>query len=178
MKLLLGSILSIILIGSLGSVYAYERGENTETFTFYIKEESDRVEISGNIYPTTDIFVTIWDHGGNMIIDTESKIVEKETGYFEYRFDKSHLSGYGQYTGEISDGIFTQGFEFSLTSVSVPPLKQVDKVGDIHEIQCKPNLTLIFKADSWDPACVKHSSVDKLIERGWASDHDPHHKMH
>ena len=41
----------------------------------------------------------------------------------------------------------------------------------------KPHLTLIFKDKSWDPVCVKPASVDKLIERGWASDHDPHHKM-
>ena len=59
----------------------------------------------------------------------------------------------------------------------LPPLKQYDSVSDIHDIKCKPYLTLIFKDKSWDPVCVKPSSVDKLIERGWASDHDPHHKM-
>ena len=59
----------------------------------------------------------------------------------------------------------------------LPPLKQYDSVSDIHDIKCKPHLTLIFKDKSWDPVCVKPSSVDKLIERGWASDHDPHHKM-
>ena len=59
----------------------------------------------------------------------------------------------------------------------LPPLKQYDSISDIHDVKCKPHLTLIFKDKSWDPACVKHSSVDKLIERGWASNHDPHHKM-
>ena len=59
----------------------------------------------------------------------------------------------------------------------LPPLKQYDSISDIHEIKCKSHLTLIFKDKSWDPVCVKPSSVDKLIERGWASDHDPHHKM-
>ena len=56
-----------------------------------------------------------------------------------------------------------------------PPLKQYDSVSDIHDIKCKPHLTLIFKAQEWNPACVKPSSVEKLIERGWAADHDPHH---
>ena len=58
-----------------------------------------------------------------------------------------------------------------------PPLKQYDSVSDIHDIKCKPHLTLIFKAQEWNPACVKPSSVNKLIERGWAADHDPHHMM-
>ena len=57
----------------------------------------------------------------------------------------------------------------------LPPLKQYDLVSDFHDIKCKPHLTLIFKDDAWTPACVKPSSIDKLIERGWAADHDPHH---
>jgi len=56
-----------------------------------------------------------------------------------------------------------------------PPLKQYDSVSDFHDIKCKPHLTLVFKDTIWTPACVKPSSVDKLIERGWAADHDPHH---
>ena len=56
-----------------------------------------------------------------------------------------------------------------------PPLKQYDSVSDIHDIKCKPHLTLTFKDNVWSPACVKPTSVDKLVERGWAADHDPHH---
>ena len=58
-----------------------------------------------------------------------------------------------------------------------PPLKQYDSISDIHDIKCMSHLTLIFKDNIWSPACVKPSSVDKLIERGWAADHDPHHMM-
>ena len=58
-----------------------------------------------------------------------------------------------------------------------PPLKQNDSASDIHDIKCKPHLTLIFKDKVWTPACVKSSSVDNLTERGWTSDHDPHHMM-
>lgn len=63
----------------------------------------------------------------------------------------------------------------SLAETVPPPLKQYDSVSDIHDIKCKPRLTLIFKDNIWSPACVKPSSVDKLVERGWAADHDPHH---
>ena len=56
-----------------------------------------------------------------------------------------------------------------------PPLKQYDPKIDPHNIECKPDLKLVFKDKVWTPACVKPSSVEKLIERGWAAKHDPHH---
>ncbi len=65
----------------------------------------------------------------------------------------------------------------SFADVNESPLKQSKTVSDIHDIKCKPHLTLIFKAHEWIPACVKPSSVNKLIERGWAADHDPRHMM-
>ena len=46
----------------------------------------------------------------------------------------------------------------------LPPLKQYESVSDIHDIKCKPHLTLIFKDKSWDPVCVKPSSIEKLID--------------
>jgi len=55
------------------------------------------------------------------------------------------------------------------------PLKQSKHVSDIHDIKCKTGLTLIFKASIWTPACVKPSSVEKLVARGWASPHDLRH---
>jgi len=55
------------------------------------------------------------------------------------------------------------------------PKHQIKNGVDPHDIQCKEGLTLIFKK-SWSPACVKISSVQKLVELGWASSHDPHHK--
>lgn len=60
---------------------------------------------------------------------------------------------------------------------SLSPKKQLKAGTDPHKISCKENLTLIFKDKVWSPACVKPSSVEKLIQRGWASDHDPKHNM-
>jgi len=37
------------------------------------------------------------------------------------------------------------------------------------DIVCKEGLELVFKSTNNHPACVKPSSVEKLIERGWAS---------
>ena len=58
------------------------------------------------------------------------------------------------------------------------PLKQLESVSDWHDIKCNKGLTLIFKNSIWMPVCVKTDSVEKLIERGWASDHFPEHGMH
>ena len=55
------------------------------------------------------------------------------------------------------------------------PKEQFSKGIDPHDVKCKENFELIFKNTDFSPACVKSSSVQKLIERGWASDHDPHH---
>jgi len=46
--------------------------------------------------------------------------------------------------------------------------KQQINVGILpSEVQCKAGLELIFKSTDGSPACVKPSSVEKLIERSW-----------
>ena len=60
---------------------------------------------------------------------------------------------------------------------NLSPKKQAMSGIDVHKIQCKEGFALILKASDWSPACCKSSSVDKLIERGWASDHDTTHDM-
>ena len=46
------------------------------------------------------------------------------------------------------------------------PLKQTQSGILIEDIRCKDSLGLLIKHDG-SPACVKPSSVEKLIERGW-----------
>ena len=41
------------------------------------------------------------------------------------------------------------------------------------KIQCKSGFELVFKLTNSSPACVKPSSVPRLVEIGWASDHVP-----
>ena len=60
----------------------------------------------------------------------------------------------------------------------VSPRKQLALGVDLHEIQCKPGYEIVFKLEDWSPACVKPSSVERLIQMGWAADHDTkHNKM-
>ena len=58
---------------------------------------------------------------------------------------------------------------------SLPPLKQLSIGIDPHNVICKEGLELIFKKSNFNPACVKPSSIEKLIEREWAAEHNPDH---
>ena len=49
------------------------------------------------------------------------------------------------------------------------PRQQMNEGIFSHEITCKEGLELIFKPND-SPACVKQSTAEKLIQRGWAID--------
>ncbi|QLH06235.1 hypothetical protein C5F50_03445 [Nitrosopumilus ureiphilus] len=50
----------------------------------------------------------------------------------------------------------------------MPPLKQIANGISSIDVICKEDLQLVFKNMDDNPACVKTTTVDKLIERGWA----------
>lgn len=56
------------------------------------------------------------------------------------------------------------------------PLQQLKSGVDPHEIQCGDGLQLVFKASNFRPMCIKESSHAVLLQRGWASEHDPSHE--
>jgi len=49
----------------------------------------------------------------------------------------------------------------------LPPLKQISEGIIPENVICKDNYELIFKATDNSPACVKPSTAQKLLERGW-----------
>jgi hypothetical protein len=57
------------------------------------------------------------------------------------------------------------------------PLKQTKAGVEPHKVQCREEYQLVFKAEDWSPACVKTSSVERIITLGWAADHDATHDM-
>ena len=75
--------------------------------------------------------------------------------------NKSSLEG--NTTNNIS-GIDTH----ELLKYKVTPLKQMKNGVSLNDIICTNDLELIFKITNNYPACVKASTVEKLIERGWA----------
>src|SRR5574338_1080056 len=49
------------------------------------------------------------------------------------------------------------------------PLQQLIGGTDPHTIQCGEGLQLVYKASNFRPACVKDSTYQVLLQRGWAS---------
>ena len=53
--------------------------------------------------------------------------------------------------------------------MTIPSLKTQIKNGILPDsVTCREGLELIFKVANNFPACVKPSTAEKLIERGWA----------
>jgi len=48
------------------------------------------------------------------------------------------------------------------------PLKQLSSGIEANSVVCKKEYDLVFKAVDNSPACVKPSTAEKLIQRGWA----------
>lgn len=49
-----------------------------------------------------------------------------------------------------------------------PPLKQIQQGTEPSKVTCTEGLELVLKFSNGQPACIKPSSVEKLIQRGWA----------
>lgn len=49
-----------------------------------------------------------------------------------------------------------------------PPLKQIQDGTEPTGVTCTEGLELVLKFSNGNPACIKPTSVEKLIERGWA----------
>jgi len=51
----------------------------------------------------------------------------------------------------------------------IPPLKQFNEGISLEKIRCKQGFELVLKTSNNHPACVKESSIDILVQRGWAT---------
>lgn len=49
-----------------------------------------------------------------------------------------------------------------------PPLKQIQEGTEPSKVTCTEGLELVLKFSNGQPACIKSSSIEKLIQRGWA----------
>ena len=52
---------------------------------------------------------------------------------------------------------------------TIPPLKQFNEGVSLEKIRCKQGFELVLKTSNDHPACVKESSIDILVQRGWAT---------
>ncbi|MCH6586615.1 MAG: hypothetical protein IH792_06285 [Thaumarchaeota archaeon] len=51
----------------------------------------------------------------------------------------------------------------------ISPLKQFNEGISLEKIRCKQGFELVLKTSNNHPACVKESSIDILVQRGWAT---------
>ena len=63
--------------------------------------------------------------------------------------------------------LLNEYYKNPITKLDLAPRVQISLGVPLDEISCKEELHLVFKKSD-NPACVKPSSVEKLIERGWA----------
>jgi len=63
---------------------------------------------------------------------------------------------------------YSNGLEAMSTKTPPSPLQQAKMKIPINQIVCSDNLQLVMKKSDGSPACVKASSIETLIERGWA----------
>jgi len=57
---------------------------------------------------------------------------------------------------------------FTLTHAEMTPLKQLKQGVSSIDVQCNKGLELVLKQSTGSSYCVKPTSVEKLIQRGWA----------
>jgi len=56
----------------------------------------------------------------------------------------------------------------AVASFTPPPLKQIQDGTEPTGVTCTEGLELVLKFSNGNPACIKPTSAEKLIERGWA----------
>ncbi len=129
-------------------------------------------------YPrTVHVTLTIQDRytGQQIFNQTQSLQMQACSGpeSVKWRFVPTQVD---YYIATVSDdrGSVDMGFNSMLDTTKSQtvslPLEQL-RFGILpKDIQCKPNLALVFKAEDGLPACVKYTTANILIERGWAKE--------
>ncbi len=73
----------------------------------------------------------------------------------------------GREAWEAEDETLNKNTEKPEITIISSPLKQMKNGIIPKDVVCKEGLELIFKSTDDSPACVKHETATKLIERGW-----------
>ena len=60
-------------------------------------------------------------------------------------------------------------YDITLKLSLLSPLKQLKAGISTGQFTCMPGLTLVIKSEDNSPACVKSSTIPKLVERGWTT---------
>jgi len=105
---------------------------------------------------------TLTSRAGNKDLATQT--VDK------YSIQVMQVDPYPVSTRNISSSDYVVTLIVSDTKNTLSPLKQFKSGIPAQAIKCKQDLQLVIKAKDGSPACVKPSSVSKLLVRGWGYD--------
>lgn len=76
----------------------------------------------------------------------------------------------GLLPSEMLEGETThEEHEEEYESEELPPLQQIEAGVEPEDVTCDSGMELLIKNSSGSPACVKHSTAERLIELGWGS---------
>ena len=117
---------------------------------------------------TNTVYVTNQGSKDISVIDGNSKETIETIQVaepFEIAINSQTNKVYAMYT---NSKLSVVTFNHKVLPVSSSPLKQISSGVDPISVICKDGFKLIFKAVDNFPACVKPTTAEKLIQRGWA----------
>lgn len=135
-----------------------------------IEEMAEFQDGSAFVWQSQQIFSTIEHEIEPIDADRINEYYEMIWAGFDAREDPQQIEDYIDaviYEYEEISGISSMVSDHEDEYLkSLAPIKQIKEGVEPDEIQCKTTHSLVFKS-SGEPACVKHSSVQKLVSVGW-----------
>ena len=135
-----------------------------------IEEMAEFQDGSAFVWQSQQIFSTIENEIEPMDVDRINEYYEMVWASFDAREDPQNVENYIDaviYEYEEVSGIPSMVSDHEAQYLkSLSPIKQLKEGVEPDEIQCKTTHSLVFKS-SGEPACVKYSSVQKLVSMGW-----------
>lgn len=126
---------------------------------------SDKIALEPH-KPISDESNGILQHAHPIILRDAGKYAVISSAYFGI-YDINDISP-PMYTIKTEPLGITVLPDYSLDAYKLSPLKQFKSGIPIYEIQCKEGFAVAIKKSNGNPGCVKHETLEKLRERGWA----------
>lgn len=158
----------IYVSGPSATLAVIDGSDNKVINTIKIGEDSTSIAVND---VTNRVYVTNRDSNAILVIDGSTDSYLQQLGPANTAYGiavnpntgKIYTSSYGSASVWITDDPSSH----TSNSVYVSPLKQVQSGILPKDVKCKQNLILVIKTENSSPACVKQTSVTRLLANGW-----------
>ncbi|HSB57649.1 MAG TPA: hypothetical protein VLD38_07565, partial [Nitrosopumilaceae archaeon] len=140
----------ITISGIVKKAYLYKAEKTGENTTAYVKIYNPNNELY-----TSELLETKLDGTFTYPVKIKGKLGIDGLYYFDTGLPRQNFQG----------GFFIKPFQLS-------PLKQFKSGTDPYFVTCREKLELIIKSRDNSPACVKPTSLERLLKQGWIYAHD------